>query len=156
MKYLNVLQGRAVSKKALLGVATVSLLATASPVVAQEAEEEDEDVKTYTVTGSRIRRIDLETPSPVLVISREELDATGFATVGDALRALPIVNGQSLTSTDAGTSFTPGVSSLNLRGLGNNNTLALINGRRAALYPSPGFNGFQSVFDYNSVIRPCT
>ncbi|EDY83502.1 TonB-dependent receptor plug domain protein [Verrucomicrobiia bacterium DG1235] len=149
MKYLNVLRGSAVSKKALLGAATLSLIAT--PSFAQEEEQSEEEVKTYTVTGSRIRRIDLETPSPVLVISREELDSTGFATVGDALRALPITNGQSLNSADAGTSFTPGVSSLNLRGLGNNNTLALINGRRAALYPSPGFDGFQSVFDYNSI-----
>ncbi len=149
MKYRNVLRGSAVSKKALLGSAAAILLFAANSS-AQE-DEETEEVKTYTVTGSRIRRIDLETPSPVVVISREDLDSTGFATVGDALRALPIVNGQSLNSADAGTSFTPGVSSLNLRGLGNNNTLALINGRRAALYPSPGYDGFQSVFDYNSI-----
>ncbi|MBC2607804.1 TonB-dependent receptor plug domain-containing protein [Pelagicoccus albus] len=151
MKYTKVLRRSALPKNALLGSFALAMIG--SPLYSQEMEEDttDEEVKTYTVTGSRIRRIDLETPSPVLVISRDELDATGFATVGDALRALPIVNGQSLNSADAGTSFTPGVSSLNLRGLGNNNTLALINGRRAALYPSPGFNGFQSVFDYNSV-----
>ncbi|MGJ3242716.1 MAG: TonB-dependent receptor plug domain-containing protein [Opitutales bacterium] len=117
---------------------------------AQEAETEDEP-KTVTVTGSRIKRIDVETPSPVVVITREDLDATGFSTVGDALRALPYNSGTSLTSVDAGTSFTPGVSSLNLRGLGNNNTLVLINGRRASPFGASGFNGFQSVFDFNSV-----
>ncbi|MEM7671770.1 MAG: TonB-dependent receptor [Verrucomicrobiota bacterium] len=140
------------TKASALAVAiTGSAFAQEAPVAEEASMTEDEDVKTYTVTGSRIKRIDLETPSPVLVITREDLDATGFSTVGDALRALPFASGQSLNSSDAGTSFTPGVSSVNLRGLGNNNTLALINGRRAALYPSPGFNGFQSVFDYNSI-----
>ena len=140
-----------ITKVSALAAAMVGTAVAQDAAVADEPMTEDEEVKTYTVTGSRIKRIDLETPSPVLVISREDLDATGFSTVGDALRALPFASGQSLNSTDAGTSFTPGVSSLNLRGLGNNNTLALINGRRAALYPSPGFDGFQSVFDYNSV-----
>lgn len=128
-----------------------SLAVSANAQVASGAAETEEEVKKVTVTGSRIRRIDVETPSPVVVITREDLDATGFSTVGDALRALPQNTGQSLSSVDGGTSFTPGTSSINLRGLGNNNTLALINGRRAAPYGSPGFNGFQVVFDYNSV-----
>jgi len=114
-------------------------------------EEEESEAKKVTVTGSRIKRIDVETPSPVVVITREDLDATGFSTVGDALRALPYNSGTSLSADDSGTSFTPGVSSLNLRGLGNNNTLVLINGRRAAPFGASGFNGFQTVFDFNSV-----
>ena len=85
-----------------------------------------------TVTGSRIKRIDTETPAPVIRLSTADFESTGFSTLGDAVRAMPIMNGTSLTSVDAGTSFTPGVSSFNLRGLGNNNTLVLINGRRAA------------------------
>ncbi len=64
---------------------------------------------------------------------------------------MPAISGQSLVSIDGGTSFTPGVSSFNLRGLGANNTLVLINGRRAAPFPSAGFNGFQTVFDLNSI-----
>lgn len=134
-------------------------LAVASPVpytVAQSGSltpESDEDVKleSFEVTGSRIRRIDAETPQPVVAITRADFEATGFTSVGDALRALPIVSGTSLTSIDGGTSFTPGTNSINLRGLGNNNTLVLVNGRRAAPYGSPGFNGFQVVFDFNSI-----
>jgi iron complex outermembrane receptor protein len=117
-------------------------------------EENDDDLmvlEKFEVTGSRIKRIDTETPQPVIAITRADFEATGFTTVGDALRALPMVSGQSLTSIDGGTSFTPGTSSINLRGLGNNNTLVLVNGRRAAPYGSPGFNGFQVVFDFNSI-----
>lgn len=105
----------------------------------------------YAVTGSRIKRIDTETPQPVVHLTDIQFQQTGFSTVGDAMRAMPAVAGQSLVSTDAGTSFTPGISSLNLRGLGNNNTLVLINGRRAAPYASAGFNGFQTIFDFNSI-----
>ena len=114
-------------------------------------EGDDVQLERFEVTGSRIKRIDMETPQPVVAITRRDFEATGFSTVGDALRALPMVSGQSLTSIDGGTSFTPGTSSINLRGLGNNNTLVLVNGRRAAPYGSPGFNGFQVVFDFNSI-----
>lgn len=127
------------------------LLVTSVPAFAQDDDDDLEEVEGFTVVGSNIERLDLETVSPVINITREALDATGFSTAGDAIRALPIVSGQSLTSVDAGTSFTPGVTSVNLRGLGNNNTLALLNGRRVAPYASPGFNGFQTVVDLNSI-----
>jgi iron complex outermembrane receptor protein len=109
------------------------------------------ELEAITITGSRIKRIDTETPQPVVRITAADFKATGFSTLGDAIRAMPQISGQSLVSTDGGTSFTPGVSSFNLRGLGNNNTLVLINGRRAAPFASAGFNGFQTVFDFNSI-----
>ena len=105
----------------------------------------------FQVTGSRIKRLDAETVSPVLEMTAAKVETRGFTTVGDALRSLPINSGQALTPMDSGTSFTPGVSTINLRGLGNNNTLVLINGRRAVPYAAPGFDGFQTVFDLNSI-----
>jgi iron complex outermembrane recepter protein len=117
----------------------------------QNTNEETTKLEAFSVTGSRIKRIDSETPQPVVRITDADFKATGFTTLGDAIRAVPAIAGQSLVSTDAGTSFTPGVSSFNLRGLGNNNTLVLINGRRAAPFASAGFNGFQTVFDFNSI-----
>lgn len=112
---------------------------------------DDEELEPVFVTGSRISRIDLEGPSPVLRLDRSALDATGFSTVGDALRSLPITSGQALVPVDAGTSFTPGIGTLNLRGLGNNNLLVLVNGRRSAPFGASGFNGFQTMFDLNSL-----
>lgn len=127
------------------------LLAAPVAAFAQDETEDIEEVEGFTVVGTRIQRADMETVSPSINLNRESLEQTGFTTAGDAIRALPIVSGQSLTSIDAGTSFTPGVSSVNLRGLGNNNTLALLNGRRVAPFASPGFNGFQNVVDLNSI-----
>jgi len=108
-------------------------------------------MKEFEVTGSRIRRIDAEVVSPVIQIRASEIEKVGFPTLGDIVRALPFNSGQALTPADSGTSFTPGVSTANLRGLGNNQTLVLINGRRAVPYASPGFNGLQTVFDFNSI-----
>ncbi len=123
-----------------------------APAAAPGAQSEEEvKMEAFSVTGSRIKRIDTETPQPVVRVTEADFKATGFTTLGDAIRAMPQMSGQSLVSTDGGTSFTPGVSSFNLRGLGNNNTLVLINGRRAAPYASAGFNGFQTVFDFNSI-----
>ena len=138
----------------LLALTLPAFAATAA--FAQSAEETKAEadklkLETFSVTGSRIKRIDAETPQPVIRITASDFQATGFSTLGDAIRAMPQINGASLVSTDGGTSFTPGVSSFNLRGLGNNNTLVLINGRRAAPFASAGFNGFQSVFDLNSI-----
>jgi iron complex outermembrane recepter protein len=130
------------------------LAAQQSPPTAPRATTPADDtvrMDSFSVTGSRIKRIDAETPQPVVRLTEAEFKATGFTTVGDAIRAMPAISGQSLVSVDGGTSFTPGVSSFNLRGLGANNTLVLINGRRAAPFASAGFNGFQTVFDLNSI-----
>ncbi len=116
-----------------------------------ETSEEEVVLEKFEVTGSRIARLDAETPNPVVSISAGSIEAMGFPTISDAVRALPFNNGQALTPTDSGTSFTPGVSSFNLRGLGNNATLVLINGRRAVPYAAPGFDGNQTVFDLNSI-----
>jgi iron complex outermembrane recepter protein len=116
-----------------------------------DQDDELEELEEFTVTGSRIKRLDNVTVNPVVLLDRESLDATGFSTVGDAIRSLPFNSGQSLVPADAGTSFTPGISTFNLRGLGNNNVLVLVNGRRAAPFGSSGFNGFQTLFDFNSL-----
>ena len=160
MHLLSRLAGRSshfVCGFAALAILFTSFGSTASAQISPEPDpkpatpEPPAKLEAFAVTGSRIKRIDTETPQPVVRITDLDFKATGFSTLGDAIRAMPQINGQSLVSTDAGTSFTPGVSSFNLRGLGNNNTLVLINGRRAAPFASSGFNGFQTVFDFNSI-----
>src|SRR5664280_272040 len=140
----------------ILGISAPSfVVAQTAPTTTAADSRTDEkapvSMEKFEVTGSRIKRLDAETVNPVLDVSVAKIEAQGFTTLGDALRALPFNNGQALTPMDSGTSFTPGVSTINLRGLGNNNTLVLINGRRAVPYASPGFNGFQTVFDLNSI-----
>lgn len=87
------------------------------------------------ITGSNIRgRID--GPSPVQVVDRAAIEQDGYATIADAIAALPQNFGGTgsedtvLTSTDISTLNFAVASSANLRGLGSDATLTLINGRR--------------------------
>lgn len=143
------------------GLLVVSIAASAGFAIptaraqdtATEADQPDDVVKmeAFEVTGSRIKRIDVEGPNPVASISRRDLEISGFGNVGDALRSLPVISGTSLQPAASNNSFTPGASTVNLRGLGNNNVLVLINGRRAAPLSSPGYDGLQTMFDFNSI-----
>lgn len=81
------------------------------------------------VTGSRIRRIDGETASPVFTFSAEQIKDSGFATVGDIVRQLPNIAGGGMSPADNAYGGT-GRSDISLRGLGADRTLILIDGVR--------------------------
>ena len=113
---------------------------------AQEAEDEDKEEATSSetttldaveVVGSRIKRAEVEGPSPVIVISRDDFEREGFRTVGDALQTLTQNSTASFTGDLGVTGFTPNAQVVNLRSLGPQYTLTLINGRRPAQYPQP-------------------
>ena len=81
------------------------------------------------VTGSRIARTGYDTPQPVTAIDSLAIESTGVSNIADVLTRSPVVGvglGQanSYYNSDAGASF------INLRGLGTNRTLVLVNGRR--------------------------
>ncbi len=97
---------------------------TATPVMAQD---DAEPLATITVVGSRIKRTDSETSQPVLVIERAELLKTGLTSVGDILQQL-VSNGAALNT--AFNNGGNGETRVDLRGLGSNRTLVLVNGRR--------------------------
>lgn len=83
-----------------------------------------------TITGSRIRRSDYDGAAPVDIISASDLELAGAQSIGDFLKFLPSVVGNS-TST-AISNGGDGTASVTLRGLPASNTLVLINGRRVA------------------------
>jgi len=87
-----------------------------------------------TVTGSRIKRVDIEGPSPVSVISREDIDASGEISVAEVLRSSSfntMGSFQQRSGTAAGS-----VNAVDLRGLGAQRTLVLIDGRRITGAPN--------------------
>jgi len=92
-----------------------------------------------TVTGSRIPRAEVEGPSPVTVITAKDIDAHGFRNAFDAISAISQNTG-TVTGGDYGSTFTPVGNFLNLRNLGPNHTLVLVNGHRMAEYPV-AYNG---------------
>ena len=87
-----------------------------------------QSLETIVVTGSNIRRVDIETASPVVTIDRAEIQASGKVNLGDLIQQLPQMAGAAMTpQQNNGGVGTAGVS---LRGLGSNRTLLLINGHR--------------------------
>jgi outer membrane receptor protein involved in Fe transport len=86
------------------------------------------------VTGSRIVRRDLEAPSPILTVGAEAFDQTSNIGVEAVLNQYPQFNPGatqfSASNVTPNSADTPGVSTLNMRGLGDGRGLVLVNGRR--------------------------
>ena len=91
------------------------------------AQDDAEQLETITVVGSRIKRTDIETSQPVFVIERADLQKTGLTSVGDILQNLA-TNGAALNT--AFNNGGNGETRVDLRDLGSNRTLVLVNGRR--------------------------
>lgn len=98
---------------------------------AVHAETTDQAV---VVTGSRIPRVNLEGPTPVTVITADDLNKQGYKNVYDALTN-SVQNSGFTQGEDFGNTFTPSANTISLRGLGPNHTLILIDGRRVADFP---------------------
>lgn len=101
----------------------------AQPAAAQTEADEAADAATDTivVTGSRIAQRKFDTASPVAVVGSEEFKLSGAVNVEQVINTLPqVVPGATAFSNNPG----GGVATLDLRGLGNQRTLVLVNGRR--------------------------
>lgn len=125
--------------KASAAPVALGLALASAPAFAQTTETEDVGVgtpeavdtgttpPTIVVTGSRIRQPNLESASPVTVVSSEEVSQTGTTRVEDLVNSLPqVFAGQGGNIANGAT----GTATLNLRGLGSERTLVLVNGRR--------------------------
>ncbi|MGD9980309.1 MAG: TonB-dependent receptor [Hyphomonadaceae bacterium] len=107
---------------------TVAVAGAAAPGAQAQTQPSEEDPE-IVVTGTRIPRPDLTSASPVVTFGAEEITAHGALQLEDFLNTLPQV------SPDLGrTGNNPGegLAHVNLRGLGANRTLTLLNGRRLA------------------------
>ncbi|MEG2963586.1 MAG: TonB-dependent receptor plug domain-containing protein, partial [Janthinobacterium sp.] len=96
------------------------------------------------VTGSNIKRMDSETASPVTVMRRDEIKATGANTVRQILDTLTSFDTGAIKDDGNSTSFARGASGASMRGLGTGATLVLVNGRRVSNYPFA--NGAKDTF----------
>jgi iron complex outermembrane recepter protein len=95
----------------------------------QDQQQSTTELGKQTVTGSRIRRIDVETSSPVFTIDRNAIEKTGAVTLGSLLQQAPVVAGAA-TNPSVNNGGGTGVSTISLRGVGAQRTLVLVNGRR--------------------------
>src|SRR5690349_20749864 len=115
---------------ALLCGLSASLASTL--VLAQEEKKpvEEKSMEEVIVTGSRIARPNLESTVPVTTVTGEELFQTGGTSIGDLLNDLPALRSTFSQSNSSRFLGTTGLNLLDLRGLGTQRTLVLVNGRR--------------------------
>lgn len=120
--------------------------------VAQDAQDADDGASQLgeiVVTGSRIRRDPTNSPTPLIQVQREDLLTTGQTTVIDYLATIPALSNSVVPSDTTGSGLGDGGLSLpNLRSLGSNRTLTLVDGRRHV-----GSSGGQLSVDVDTIPR---
>ncbi|WP_300974751.1 TonB-dependent receptor [Sphingomonas sp. LHG3406-1] len=119
-------------------------ITSANPVPQVQSDQE------VVVTGSRIRTSPFSSPDPVAIINPELSERKGNVDLAQTLQSSPIAAGSTQITSALSSNFVtnggPGASTLDLRGLGANRTLILLNGRRAG---PAGTRGGVSSFDLN-------
>jgi iron complex outermembrane receptor protein len=122
-------------------IATLALVAApgrgaaqTTPTPSTTAEAPPTAVSEIVVTGSLIRRTDIETASPVTVITNQELLTSGFDSLSTVLTNVT-ANGAGTLSNNNSLAFAGGASGIALRGLSVGATLTLVDGHRLAPYP---------------------
>ncbi|ALO45209.1 TonB-dependent receptor domain-containing protein [Pseudohongiella spirulinae] len=135
-------------KKKTLSLAIAGVLGFGGAVVLPAntyAQESADTIEEVVITGSRIRRADLEGFNPVSVIDRTMIETQSQVSLGDILQRMPYSAGAAVnTGVNNGGS---GAVNFSLRGLGSQRTLVLVNGRRVV----PSGLGANSVVDLNNI-----
>ena len=137
------------TKLTLSQVSAAMLIAgiVASPLYAQDAFNND-TIERIEVTGSKIKRSDIESASPISIISAQDIAMSGISNVENLLQEMSFSAGVAGNATNAyWTSGGYGTAQVNLRGLGIKRTLVLINGRRVV----GGGTGANSSVDLNMI-----
>jgi iron complex outermembrane receptor protein len=136
------------SKAVRLAMAFGAVTAVAFPshAIANVDEEEAAPIERIEVTGSRIRRLGEIAPTPVTVITGDSIVDSGVTNVADLLHRMPNTLIGLSPETSNNTIFASGLNNTDLRGLGSNRTLVLVNGRRF-ISGAPG----SSAVDLNNI-----
>jgi len=129
------------TKSIRLAMAFSAAAATAfsTNALAQE-DASNEAVERISITGSSIKRTDVEGALPVTSLSQEDIIKSGVTSVPDLIAQLPSMQGFTTPSESVG-----GTASASLRGIGSEYTLVLLNGRRLAA------SGSGSGIDINAI-----
>jgi len=117
--------------------ALVSTATAAASMYTPEAISQDAELEQIVVTGSRIRRVDAETASPVFTMDRNSITASGVTSMGELVQQVPAIAGAA-TNPAVNNGGGTGAATVELRGLGAERTLVLLNGRRVGAISSVG------------------
>jgi outer membrane cobalamin receptor len=126
------------SRHVFFSVSAVALTAAASAALAQPAADTG-SVESVVVSGSRLVTSGAEAPTPVTVVTAEQLQLAAPRNIVDGILQLPVFKGSlSVANQSTGTTSSNGAAYLNLRGLGPSRTLVLLDGRRVVPASSAG------------------
>ena len=114
-----------------------------------ETMRDVQELGRVSVTGSRIKRTDIEGATPLITITRSDIESQGFQTVYDAVSNLTQNTG-SINGENFQAGFNGSLQPINLRDFGPGRTLVLVNGKRTADYPFP-YNGESASFNWGSI-----
>lgn len=126
----------------IAGFGSVAAFNTAA--IAQD-QDDDDSIEEVIVTGSRILRPDVESVSPLIVTSAEDIRLSGNIRIEDMMNSLPQVEASTFAN-NLISNGSSGGAALDLRGLGTVRTLVLFNGHRM----QPG-GPFQNAPDVNQI-----
>jgi outer membrane receptor protein involved in Fe transport len=128
---------RTLALSAVASATAVSVPAHAQQQATAPESSESEQIQTVVVTGTHVRRVDVETASPLFVLDQAAITQTGAQTVGDLVDRIPAIAGAAMNpQLNNGGGF--GESNIELRGLDAKRTLILIDGQRVNLVGSSG------------------
>ena len=135
----TMLRALAASTSAFSVAAAAQTVQPVPVITGDVTRQQADDQQQIVVLGSRIpRRIDKEGPAPVTTITSQDILRQGYESVADVLKSLTQNGGETQSQQSySGDDFTPGAQQVDLRGLGSNHTLVLVNGRRIADFPLP-------------------
>jgi len=126
-------------QRALLAMAAVSAGTLASAAAMAQESDDAATLDTIEVTGSRLKRADIEGAAPVIVIDRAQIDASGDVSVADVLRDSTFASFGNFKPQSG--SSAQSLATIDLRGVGSGRTLVLIDGRRAPTNPMSASSG---------------
>ena len=129
--------------------AAASLFAVSASAQQSTAAAQGPELQEIVVTGSLIKRTDTETPSPVQIITAQDLQDSGYTQVSDVLRNLA-ANGSGTLNQGFGQAFAAGATGIALRGLSVGDTLTLIDSERMVPYPLSD-DGERSFVDVSAI-----
>lgn len=116
---------------AMMMVAALNVTAAEVTKESDKIQDESSDIERIVITGSRIVRAEGSAPSPMIIIGSEKLELSGTLSIGDYIAQLPQLNPTSTTANSFDDNNSPpGGAFLNLRGMGSERTLVLVDGRR--------------------------
>jgi iron complex outermembrane receptor protein len=131
----------------LTSTAAATLLGTPTAFAQDQDADEGQPMEEVVVTGSRILSPSLDSPSPVQSVSSEDLESTGTVNVQEVLLKNPTMGTPTLSRTNSAfLTSGAGVATLDLRNLGIERTLTLVDGRRFV----SGLPGSAAV-DFNTI-----